>query len=149
MSFTEEVGRYFADKGIGDDLPQSEKEAVSKAILSRLPISLDPLSCFDEHVPHVDLDAWNAALATLKSEAQCALQDERYYLFVLAHPKSFLVVVPKNALLSALFDSEFIFSYAVFSQDWRDFLLEDHSGIVVGQGRFARLVDAAREAARE
>lgn len=144
MSFSSEVSKYLSERGLDDSLSSEEKRTFFQKVIASLPVSLDPLSCFDEHVPNVDIDVWNGNSQRMKAEAEALLSDERLLLYVLASPKSFLLPLEKRKLLEVIFDPDFFFSYAVFSLDGKDFLLEDHSGLMVGSGRFESLIDSLR-----
>lgn len=143
MSQSIEVASYLSLAGIANNLPSERKSELVSQLMATLPVSLDPLTCFTEDVSSMDIDEWSGTLGKLREKAAEILSPGNYLLYVCASPKAFLVEVSKEVLLNVLFDTAFVFSFAVFTESMRDLLLEDHSGRICALGRFTELLENA------
>lgn len=143
MSFTEEVIPFLAKWGVEDRLPPEEKSSILDRVLSSLPIDLGLMSSYDESATGVDIDVWNQGVASIR-DAGARLPDEPVLVYLKAWPRSYLLKTSPARFLDLILDPKFYAPFAVFSLDETEYLIQDHSGSVIGSGRFEGLIDAVR-----
>jgi hypothetical protein len=142
MSSHDEVNDILSSKGIKDILKKDDKSRISHDIHSQLPISLEIMACYDETLPAIDLDKWNASRESISALMIDTLFDEKYYLFIKAFPKNFMLLLNKEQLSDIIFDDEFCYPFAIFSINLTSFLIEEDSGAIIGCGDFSRVIQS-------
>jgi hypothetical protein len=140
----DEIRAFLDKKRVEDSLSVEEKERLLLAIEDSLPLVLNLISCYADEgtVAVIDFDDWNRLRAEYKRSAEEVLPDEPVYLFI--RTAGFLGLVSKRQLLDTLFDPEFFYEFGVFSLDLTSYLVEDHSGPIIGNGRFANFLKPER-----
>lgn len=140
MSSYDEVNKILLSKGIQDSLDKNDKLQVSHDIHSKLPVSLDIMACYNDELPSMDIDKWNASKDRICASMADNLFDEEYFLFIKTSPKNFMLSLNKDQLKDLIFSNEFCYPFALFSRNLGSFLMEERSGTIVGYGDLSRVV---------
>lgn len=144
MSSYDEISEILSSKNIVDSLSQEEKLSVSKFVHEKFPLSLELMSCYDAEIASVDVDDWNKARGQLTNFFLQGLSSEKYYLFIKAYPKNFMLYINQRDLVNVMFADEFCYPFAVFAKGFKGFLMEDKSGVIVSSGELVKAVELCK-----
>lgn len=122
-------------------IPTFEAEKIYLSIKS-LPLSLSLMSAYDESASAVDIDTWNGRVDLITQLASKCLPAGEYYLFIRGNPRNYFLALDRDTVFSLVFEPEFCFPFAIFSQSLREYLFEDHSGSITASPMFAPLFAA-------